>query len=580
MIRKDVNDALNNLKKESPKQPEEKRTKSKFDDMSPDELLNAINSSKDKNSVHSVKKLKRIPPNVQKKIPEPKKNPDKKKRIVIGELPDYEELEQQETEISGEEIRQADISEEINKPADVPEQTSKEKSENKRGFFSRVKDLMYVSAEDDEENSDVISEEPEVKEVPEDDGKFTVEEIEQSTADTLESISEALAEINDGVEEKEPVQKNEPEKIPEKKPENNSSRKKKNKKKKNSGNKPSENKSVSKPEIRPEEIKSETKPAEVKPEEKKSETRPEEIKSETRPETRPEEKKSGNSGKNNKKKQKSSSGAEKKSENKDVKKDTENKSETEKSGKEEQTVPDNSNNSKPDEKIKETVSEHSQKAEKVSAEAMTKNGKYNILGLICIILAIVGVIAIISTCISNIGGSKSSKEKFAKAVYPAVIMDINSFENPSELPNDQILSASIWSVIIDNKKLSRYDERMGVVIIPAVDVENFAVELFGEDIPELTHTTVGPVESKFYYNEEAQSYNIQVKPDTFTYSPEVTSVSKEDGNYIVDVEYVEEHPEWMDKSVSKSVEFSLSKNNSGGYRINSMKILSESPYMT
>ena len=57
----------------------------------------------------------------------------------------------------------------------------------------------------------------------------------------------------------------------------------------------------------------------------------------------------------------------------------------------------------------------------------------------------------------------------------------------------------------------------------------------------------------------------------------MTSVSRENGNYIVDVEYVEEHPEWMEKSVSKSAEFSLSKNNSGGYKINSMKILSENP---
>ena len=185
--------------------------------------------------------------------------------------------------------------------------------------------------------------------------------------------------------------------------------------------------------------------------------------------------------------------------------------------------------------------------------------------------------AIINYCVSNVGGGKSSKEKFAKAVYPAVIMDINSFNNPSELPNDQILSATIWSIVIDDKKLSKYTERMGVVNIPATDVEKYAVELFGEDIPELTHTTVGPVESKFYYNVEAESYNIQVKPDTFTYSPEVTSVSRENGNYIVDVEYVEEHPEWMEKSVSKSAEFSLSKNNSGGYKINSMKVLSENP---
>ncbi|MDE6849054.1 MAG: hypothetical protein K2J44_06875, partial [Ruminococcus sp.] len=154
--------------------------------------------------------------------------------------------------------------------------------------------------------------------------------------------------------------------------------------------------------------------------------------------------------------------------------------------------------------------------------------------------------------------------------------NIHSFDSPSELMSDQIISAAIWSVVIDNKKLSEYNEIMSAVNIPAADVEKFAVELFGEDIPELNHTTVGSAESKFYYNKEAESYNVPIKPDTFTYLPEVTSVFKRDGKYIVNVDYIEEHPEWMDKSVSKTVQFRLSKNDDGGYKINSMTVISES----
>lgn len=512
MIRKDVNDALNNLKKESPEKSEKKHTKSKFDNMSPDELLKEIN--KDNDTKPNVRKLKRISPDVQKKAPQP----SGKKRIVIGELPDYDAIEKQQTEVSEEDAKIKDVSEES--PEKPPE--------NKKGFFSRVKDLMYVSAEDDEENP---VEESADSETSGNDENFTIEEIEESTAKTLESISEAMAEINDGVAEKESVQENEPEKpseqaeepvkTPENKQGNNSRgrKKKKKNKKKNSGNKPKENQSASEPE----ETKSVTEP-EVKPQETEQKSVPEEI-----IETVPEE--------------------------------------------------ENQEENVSDEKTEETLTQHENESEK-SRPAMENKGKYNILGLVCIILAIVGVIAIISTCISNIGGSNSSKKKFAKALYPAVIMDINSFENPSELPNDQIIGAAIWSVIIDDNKISKYSERMGVVTIPAVDVENFAVELFGEDIPELVHTTVGSVDSKFYYNTESQSYNIQVKPDTFTYAPEVTSISKDGGNYIIDVEYVEEHPEWMDKSVSKTVQFSLSKNSGSGYKINSMEIVSESSSTT
>lgn len=549
MIRKDVNDALNNLKKSSPNPPEEKHIKSKFDNMSPDELLNAINSSKESNSAPTVKKLKRIPQNTQKKVPETEKNPDKKKRIVIGELPDYDAIMKQEEETPNNNTEPVKkVPEKKSESVSVPKEKVKPEK-NRKGFFSRVKDLMYVTEEDDQEI-------PPETESSANDGNFTIESLDEST---LENTSEPIAEVNDKVSGDKTVKENqsetkvenpEPEKIsetektpkqekvPEKKQGNNSSSSKKKKKKNNSGNKPDvkqENKTETKSENK-EEVKSETK-NEVK--QNKTESKPE-IKQE---EVKSEEKKSDNS-KNTK-------------ETKPVKKNNQNISEKQKNP--------------PKTKVAESTKKSKSNKSAVSVK------KNNILALICIILAIIGVMAIINYCVSNVGGGKSSKEKFTKAVYPAVIMDINSFNNPSELPNDQILSATIWSIVIDDKKLSKYTERMGVVNIPATDVEKYAVELFGEDIPELTHTTVGPVESKFYYNVEAESYNIQVKPDTFTYSPEVTSVSRENGNYIVDVEYVEEHPEWMEKSVSKSAEFSLSKNNSGGYKINSMKILSENP---
>lgn len=561
MIRKDVNDALNNLKKSSPNPPEEKHIKSKFDNMSPDELLNAINSSKESNSAPTVKKLKRIPQNTQKKVPETEKNPDKKKRIVIGELPDYDAIMKQEEETpknNTEPVKK--VPEKKSEPVSVPKEKVKPEK-NRKGFFSRVKDLMYVTEEDDQEI-------PPETESSENDGNFTIESLDENT---LENSSETIAEINDKVSEdktvkekqsetkvenpepekiSEPEKTLEQEKVPEKKQGNNSSSSKKKKKKNNSGNKPNvkqENKTESKSENK-KEVKSETKPENK--EEVKSETKNEvkQNKTESKPEIKQEEVKSEEKKSDNSKNTK---------ETKPIKKNNENVSEKQKNP--------------PKTKVAESTKKSKSNKSAVSVK------KNNILALICIILAIIGVMAIINYCVSNVGGGKSSKEKFAKAVYPAVIMDINSFDNPSELPNDQILSATIWSIVIDDKKLSKYTERMGVVNIPATDVEKYAVDLFGEDIPELTHTTVGPVESKFYYNVEAESYNIQVKPDTFTYSPEVTSISRENGNYIVDVEYVEEHPEWMEKSVSKSAEFSLSKNNSGGYKINSMKVLSENP---
>lgn len=200
--------------------------------------------------------------------------------------------------------------------------------------------------------------------------------------------------------------------------------------------------------------------------------------------------------------------------------------------------------------------------------APVHSGKYNILSLVCIILAIIGVIAIINACIS---GGGSSDDKYRKAIYPAVITDINEFENPSELPVSQILSTAVWSVIIDSEKLSAYPQRVDdMAIIPAEDIEKYAVEIFGEDIPTLTHSTIVTSDLKFYYNEEANSYTVEISPHTLGYSPEILSVSRKSGKYIIQVNYIDQHPEWIEDTISKTVEYTLSKNDNDGYTIESM----------
>ncbi|MDE6426067.1 MAG: hypothetical protein K2K89_08020 [Ruminococcus sp.] len=322
---------------------------------------------------------------------------------------------------------------------------SDKKKQEKKGFFESMKDIMYASADDDTEKEN-------------NDNNFTVEALEEdSTANTLETISEVLAEINDEL-----------------------------------------------PKNKPEEESKEKTPEQVKEPEKKNNSvenkKPQEIPAET--ETT----------------------------------EVQNIVET------------------PEEVTTATVPVHS--------------GKYNILALICIILAIIGVIAIINACISS---GNSSNDKYRKAVYPAVITDINAFETPSELPVNQILSTAIWSVIIDSEKLSAYPQRVNdMAIIPAEDIEKYAAEIFGEDIPALTHSTIVTSDSKFYYNEEANSYSVEISPHTFTYTPEVISVSGKSGKYIVEVNYIDHHPEWIEETVSKTAEYILSKNGNGGYTIESM----------
>ncbi len=644
-IRKDVNDMLNNLKQEEPPK-EEKKSKSKFDNMSVDDLLTALNDGKETKPSRKapIRELKRIPQSRPREQSESGNNdnkkkgnqennsenkPKRKKIVISGELPDYEAIRQQEIE--------KDTKEKTSRPAESKEKNENKKNNNnsKKGLFSRVRELMYVSADDDNETEEETTGNTET---PDDDDKnsFTIEEIKENTDSTIASIEEAISAITDEKPVKEEnkavtEKENKPEPVSRNKKKNNKSRQNSADKKKTENKTKPENK-AEKPEST-EEKKSETKTEKSEStEEKKSETKTEKTESteekkseaktektesteEKKSETKTEKPESPENNKNTNKKNQHS-----KKKKKSGNKPAQNNSETVKSSESiieniqkdaESAISEIENNTKSENKKEENTdisveeqqqvnddlkqSPESEKensdSEQVTDEApreiiITQHGstyksspvrfkskKYAVLAVICAVLAVIGLIAVISTLISQI---KSKKEIFTEAVYPAVITNIDPFESPSELTSDQILNAAIWSAIIDDEKLSKYNEIMGSVIIPAVDVEKFAVELFGEDIPELNHTTVGPAESKFYYNQEAKSYNVPVKPDTFTYLPEVTSVAKKSGEYIVYVNYIEEHPEWMEKAVSKTAEFRLSKNDNGGYKINSMTVTAES----
>lgn len=406
------------------------------------------------------------------------------------------------------------------KPADIKEKSDKKrivinynaieeplKKEDKKSENKKADKKFFFESMKDMMYASADEEESETEsvEIPEE-NNFTVEPVEEDvTANTLENISEVLAEINDELPADKPEEDKKSE--PETEKENTPEQVKQPEKKNNKRKNKKKKKSQQK----------NNSAENKKPEEKPAE--PEKVPEETVPETEP------------------------------VEESQPTETETPETEPEVQNIPET-----PEEVTAETVPAHS--------------GKYNILALVCIILAIIGVIAIVNTCIS---GGGSSGDKYRKAVYPAVITDISSFDNPSELPASDILSTAIWSVIIDSEKLSAYPQRVNnMAIIPAEDIENAAKEIFGEDIPELTHSTIVTSDSKFYYNTEANSYSVEISPHTFTYSPEVLSVSRKSGKYIVEVNYIDQHPEWLEDTVSKTVEYSLSKNGNGGYIIESM----------
>ena len=197
---------------------------------------------------------------------------------------------------------------------------------------------------------------------------------------------------------------------------------------------------------------------------------------------------------------------------------------------------------------------------------------YAAAGLIFSLLACVGLVSLIilgSRFFGTYSSGDTGKKAMRKVIYPAVIMDIPSFNKPSELSSNQIITAAIWSLVMDKDAVNKYQRTFDVITVPAVDVESYAAKLFGSDLPAFEHGNAGPSEARFYYSEENKSYNIPVRPVTFTYSPRIKSVSRSGSEYTLEVEYLEELPEWVDESVAKTVRYVLADTNDG-YQIKSM----------
>ncbi|MBR3761006.1 MAG: hypothetical protein IKK47_08490 [Ruminococcus sp.] len=217
--------------------------------------------------------------------------------------------------------------------------------------------------------------------------------------------------------------------------------------------------------------------------------------------------------------------------------------------------------------------------EKTPKKKKIKRNIFAVLGVIFTIFAVIGIVATVGWGIRKIRGfatGEAKKDGFTELVYPVVIMDIESFDKPSDLTSEQIITASIWSIIMNDEKLEKYPVNVAggdVILISAYDIEAEAVALFGPEHAEFVHTTVGPMTSRFYYDPEKGVYNVPVHPIVFTYKPEIKSIEKSGNDYTITVDYIDERPSWMEDSVSKSVEFHVTEKSDGTYQFNSMKIL-------
>ncbi len=198
-----------------------------------------------------------------------------------------------------------------------------------------------------------------------------------------------------------------------------------------------------------------------------------------------------------------------------------------------------------------------------------------VVGVVVFVFAIIGFVATVFAgvrLVARITDNTQQKEEIAQFIYPVVMNDPAPFDDVQSIQPSVLIMSAIWDIII-NENLDKYQkDEFQYITIPQVDIESHATRLFGTGL-RFQHQTVGDAEYSAIYDEQTQSYTVQVVPRTMTYRPFVEKIRLVGEEYYVTVGYVQPAPAWgvekfqaENMQPDKYMEYVLSKAN-GDYTI-------------
>ena len=178
------------------------------------------------------------------------------------------------------------------------------------------------------------------------------------------------------------------------------------------------------------------------------------------------------------------------------------------------------------------------------------------IGAILIALALVGTVVLVSLLIRTVGrllDNTKQKEAFEWKIYPLLMLDPATFDEPSQLDDVFLLKTALWSTLLEHRTTYGYDEN-GLLLVPASDLDVAAKKLYGDAV-SLQHQTFSEGYEFFYiFDEETNTYQVPVSGQTAGYTPKVVKISKNGDIYTLIVGYVAPTTLWMMSEDGSSAE--------------------------
>ncbi|MEG2203737.1 MAG: hypothetical protein RRY21_01115 [Oscillospiraceae bacterium] len=149
------------------------------------------------------------------------------------------------------------------------------------------------------------------------------------------------------------------------------------------------------------------------------------------------------------------------------------------------------------------------------------------VGAAFLVLAAVGLIAVVMLCVHVVRGWMDQSDKMARYeqfVLPVVMMDPVPFTNVKNIDEALLLQSSLWAALLgDSRDSYTYDEN-GLLLVPATDVDVAAAKLFGPEVA-LIHHTFDDYDASYLFDPEISSYRVPLIAKV-AYSPRGESITK------------------------------------------------------
>lgn len=163
----------------------------------------------------------------------------------------------------------------------------------------------------------------------------------------------------------------------------------------------------------------------------------------------------------------------------------------------------------------------------VKSKVKIRRSIYFSISIFVTIMSIIGIaftVNFIVGVVKNIADNTAQKKELERYIYPAVVVDIPTFEEGESVPVEVMLTTAAWDIIINGDK-SNYENSFGYLTVPASDLEVYATKIFGTG-HKFGHQTLGSGNLTFEYIEATNSYIIPESPHYLTYSAKVENIKK------------------------------------------------------